>query len=202
MSDLEMSDLEIAAALTSLITIWLTARRHILCWPLGLVASALYGKVFFDSRLYSDMLLQGLFGVFILYGWLMWWRGARMADGRIVVEPLPRRGLVAGLAAGALGAVVLGFLMSRYTNAAVPWLDATLSSFSLVGQFWTARRHIANWQLWVVVDIVYVGLFIVKDLYLTAGLYAVLMVLAIIGWRTWARAARLQQAAEQGPFFA
>lgn len=54
----------------------------------------------------------------------------------------------------------------------------------------------------MVVDAVYVGLFIVKDLYPTAGLYAVLMVLAVIGWRTWARAARVQRAAEQGPFFA
>lgn len=188
-----MSPLESVAVLFSVLTIWLTARRHMLCWPLGLVSVLLYGKVFFDTRLYSDMLLQGLFGVFILYGWVVWRRGA-VAGGAITVVPLSARRLGAGLAVGALGAVILGLLMRRYTDAALPWLDSTLSSFSLVAQYWAARRHVANWWLWIAVDIVYVGMFIVKDLYLTAGLYVVITGLAVLGLRDWSRAARVGEA--------
>ena len=69
----------------------------------------------------------------------------------------------------------------------MPWLDATLSSFSLVAQYWTARRHLENWLLWIAVDAVYVGLFLFKGLMLTAGLYAVLIVLAVIGFSRWRR---------------
>ena len=87
-----------------------------------------------------------------------------------------------------MGAVAIGWFTSRYTNAALPWMDAALSSFSLVAQYWTARRHTANWLLWIVVDILYVGMFLVKGLTLTAGLYAAMIVLAVIGYRQWRKA--------------
>jgi nicotinamide mononucleotide transporter len=67
----------------------------------------------------------------------------------------------------------------------LPWADATLSSFSLVAQYWVARRHAANWLLWIAVDVLYVGMFAYKGLMLTAGLYAAMVVLAVIGYRRW-----------------
>lgn len=184
-----MSNLEIIAVIVSILTIWLTARRNMACWPLGLLACALYGKVFFDVRLYADMALQGLFGILIVYGWFDWARG-KSADGQVNIHPLRRRDAIAGLGIGALGALAIGWLLSRYTNAALPWMDASLSSFSLVAQYWTARRHAANWLLWIAVDAIYVGMFVFKGLWLTAGLYAALTALAVIGYTRWIGAAR------------
>lgn len=186
-----MSRLEIVAVAVTVLSIWLTARRNLWCWPLGLVACALYFKLFLDVRLYADMVLQALFGVAIVYGWIAWARGRRSGgaqrsdDASVAVVPLPPHRAVLWLLAGALGAGVIGWGTSRYTDAALPWLDATLSSFSLVAQLWTARRHAANWLLWIAVDAVYVGMFVFKDLWLTAGLYALLCVLAVLGWRRW-----------------
>ena len=179
-----MSALEIAAVATSLLAIWLTARRRMLCWPINLVACALYFKLFLDARLYSDMVLQALFGVGILYGWINWARGKQDA-GTVVVAPLHTAQAGAGLAAGAIGAVAIGWFTSHYTNAALPWLDATLSSFSLVAQVWTARRHRESWLLWIAVDGIYVGLFVFKGLVLTAGLYTGLIILAVMGYLGW-----------------
>lgn len=99
--------------------------------------------------------------------------------------PLPGRRAVAGIAAGTLGALAIGWFTSRHTDAALPWMDATLSSFSLVAQYWTARRHRESWLLWIAVDIVYVGMFLAKGLMLTAGLYAMMIGLAVIGYRDW-----------------
>jgi len=67
-------------------------------------------------------------------------------------------------------------------------MDATLSSFSLVAQYWTGRRHAASWLLWIVVDVCYVGMFVWKDLLPTAGLYAAMVGLAVVGYRQWRRA--------------
>lgn len=179
-----MSPLEIAAVATSFLAIGLTARRNLLCWPLNLVACALYFKLFLDVRLYADMVLQALFGVGILYGWIVWSRGRR-GTGHVAVVPLSALGALAGLAVGALSAAAIGWFTSRHTDAALPWTDATLSSFSLVAQYWTARRHRESWLLWIAVDIVYVGMFVAKGLVLTAGLYAVMIGLAVIGYRDW-----------------
>lgn len=185
-----MTPLEIIAVIVSFLGIWLTARRHMLCWPVSLLACALYAWLFLDVRLYADMVLQGLFAAFILYGWVAWRRG-QDDSGTVIVAPLPLPQALAGLAAGAVGAVAIGWFTSHYTNAALPWMDAALSSFSLVAQLWTARRHRANWLLWIAVDVVYVGMFVMKSLWLTSGLYAAFVVLAVLGWRRW-------RAADQG----
>jgi nicotinamide mononucleotide transporter len=179
-----MSPLEIAAVIASFLAIGLTAARRMLCWPINLLACALYFKLFLDVRLYADMVLQALFGIGIIYGWIVWARG-KAATGEVIVAPLPLRRALAGLAAGAVGAVAIGWFTSHYTDAALPWIDATLSSFSLVAQYWAARRHSANWLLWIVVDIFYVGMFGFKGLALTAGLYAAMVGLALLGYRRW-----------------
>jgi nicotinamide mononucleotide transporter len=182
-----MSGLEIVAVITSFLAIWLTARRALLCWPINLVACALYFKLFLDVRLYADMVLQALFAIGIVYGWVVWARG-KADSGTIVVVPLRPVPAASALAAGALGAIAIGWFTSHHTDAALPWIDATLSSFSLVAQYWAARRHAANWLAWIVLDSLYVGMFVFKALLLTAGLYAAMVLLAVFGYRQWRRA--------------
>ncbi|HEX4758504.1 MAG TPA: nicotinamide riboside transporter PnuC [Terracidiphilus sp.] len=178
--------LEIAGTITTVLGIWLSTRRLLICWPVVLAADFLYLAVFYHARLFSDALLQVFFVVFTLYGWWHWWRGV-VADGEVRVVPLPMRGWLMGLVAGAVGAVLLGWLMVRI-GAALPHLDAALTSYSLVASWWGARKHIANWWLWIAVDLIYVGEYLYKDLRLTALLYAGLVGLAVLGLRDWRRA--------------
>jgi nicotinamide mononucleotide transporter len=184
---------ELAGAATTALGIWLTARRVIWCWPVVLVADVLYIIVYRKVLLLSDAMLQVFFLGFTLYGWWHWWRGLR-EDGEVRVEPLGRTSMLAGLAAGAVGCVALGAVTVRL-GAALPFLDAALASYSLVGSWWQARKHIANWWLWVVVDTIYVGEYIYKNLWPTAVLYAGLVALAIVGLRDWRRAAATNQMA-------
>ncbi|MDE1145460.1 MAG: nicotinamide riboside transporter PnuC [Azospirillaceae bacterium] len=179
-----MSILEIIAVIVSALAVWATTRRVLWCWPLGLASVALYGRVFFDAKLYSDMGLQAVFAAFLAYGWFHWWRGVR-DEGAVVVVPLSTQAAIAGLVAGAVGSVALGWAMARWTDAALPYVDATLAAFSLVAQYWTARKHIENWWLWIAVDVAYTAMYAVKDLCLTAGLYAGFIVLAVLGLRSW-----------------
>lgn len=178
---------EIAGMATTVLGIWLTTKRMLICWPITLAADFLYLAVFYHARLFSDALLQVFFVVFTLYGWWHWWRGV-VEEGEVRVEALSFNGWIAGLAAGAVGAAALGWLMVRI-GAALPHLDAALTSYSLVASWWGARKHIANWWLWIVVDVIYVGEYVYKDLWPTAFLYAGLVLLAVLGLRDWRRAA-------------
>jgi nicotinamide mononucleotide transporter len=178
--------LELAGWSTTLVGIWLTTRRNLLCWPITLAADLLYLVVFYQARLLSDSLLQAFFVAFTLYGWWNWWRGVR-EEGEVRVVPLPAPSLVLALVAGAAGTVVLGFV-ARRLNASLPYLDAALASYSLVGSWWQARKHIANWWLWIVVNLFYIGEYIYKDLWPTAVLYALLVGLAVVGLRSWCKA--------------
>jgi nicotinamide mononucleotide transporter len=178
--------LELGGFITTGLGIWLTARRNLLCWPITLAADVLYLVVFYHARLLSDSLLQMFFVAFTLYGWWHWWRGVR-EEGEVRVVPLGTSSLMLAVVAGIAGSVLLGMAAKRL-HAALPFLDAALASYSLVGSWWQARKHIANWWLWIVVDVVYVGEYMYKDLWLTAVLYAALVVLAVIGLRDWRRA--------------
>lgn len=182
--------LEIAGTIATLVGIWLTTRRILACWPVVLAADVIYLVVFYRARLFSDALLQVFFIVFTLYGWWHWWRGVR-DEGEVRIAPLGLKSLLTGLAAGAVGSVLLGLLMARI-GAALPHLDATLTSYSLVASWWQARKHTANWWLWIAVNVIYVGEYVYKSLLVTAVLYAVLIGLAVIGLLDWRRAAEDQ----------
>lgn len=186
-----MSTLEIVAAASSFLGIWLTSKRWILCWPVTLVACLLYFKVFLDARLYADMVLQAIFAVAVLYGWVSWARG-RGESGPVEVVPMAWRQALAWLSVGAIGGVAIGLFTSRFTDAALPWMDAGLTSFSLVGQLWTARRHAESWLVWIAVDILYVGMFVTKGLMVTAVLYAAMAGLAVLGYWRWRQAWQLR----------
>jgi len=178
--------LEGAGFLTTVLGIWLTTKRSMLCWPVILASDALYLVVFYRELLLSDALLQIFFLAFTLYGWWHWWRGVR-EDGEVRIVPLGMRNLLLGLAAGAAGSLILAWFAIR-AHAALPYLDATLASYSLVASWWGARKHIANWWLWIVVDIAYVPEYLYKDMKPTALLYAGLVALAVLGLRDWRKA--------------
>jgi len=188
---------ELVAAAVSALDVWLATKRSMISWPITIFASLLYGEQFRESRLYSDMLLQGIFVLFAIYGWWHWQRGVRQ-DGVVRVETPAVAALMRDVAIGVVLSVLLGYWMKMHTDASLPWLDAALTAFSLVGTWWGTQKYIANWWLWIVLDVIYVGEYIYKQLDLTAGLYAVFILLAALGVRDWRRA-QVRQIQSQDP---
>ncbi|HEF4759953.1 TPA: nicotinamide mononucleotide transporter [Pseudomonas putida] len=179
-----MSGLELFAATLGVIAVWLTVRQNPWCWPIGLVMVLIYSWIFFEVKLYSDMLLQVIYAALQIYGWWQWTRAGDARQGR-EVSWLEGRSVVFGLLIGAIGSLLLGAAMAHWTDAAQPWLDAALTGFSLVAQVWMAQKRVQCWPLWIVVDVIFVGLFVYKALYLTAALYGLFLLLAVQGWREW-----------------
>ncbi len=179
--------LEIAAVVLGLWMVLCNLRINPLGWPLAIVSSALYALLFVHSNLYGEAALQGVFIVLGAWGWWQWLRGTAGDGQRLRVRSLtPRqRGLVLALTLAAWPA--LGLLLSRVTDSDVPYLDALPTVGSLAGQTLLARKWVDNWPAWVAVNAVSLVLFATKGLWLTVALYAVFLVLAVVGWRAWAR---------------
>jgi len=187
--------LELISFVLSIATVLLNIRRLHWAWLFAIVSSAMYGIVFFDARLYGDAGLQGVFIAASLWGWTQWLKGGRSsvdadAGAPLVVTRLDRAGWTRALAGWALGYLLLWAFLSHVTDTDVPGTDAFLTAGSLLGTLLTARKKVENWHVWIVVDVIYVGLYVHKQLYLTAVLYALFVAMAAIGLRTWRRAAR------------
>lgn len=131
---------ESLAALLGIASVVLMTRQKPLAWPVGLVMVLLYTGVFYDARLYSEMLLQMIYALLQGYGWWRWWHGGT-AEKPLPVTALPGGRVLRDLGIGLLITLVLGALMSHNTNANLPWLDAALTGFSLVGQYWMANKR-------------------------------------------------------------
>lgn len=180
-----VSALEILAFALAVLMVVLNMRVNAYAWPLAIVSSLLYFALFWNSRLYGDASLQILFAVVALWGWWQWLRGTE-ADGRALqVRALDPQGRWLLVAALALAWPATGLFLKTYTDTDVPWWDAFPTAASVIGQWLLGRKYIENWPAWIVVNVVSVGLFAYKGLWLTTLLYALFVAMSIAGWRAW-----------------
>ena len=177
---------EVLAVITGIISVYLSTRENIWSWPTALVNVALYFVVFYEAKLYADMGLQAVYFALSLYGWYEWLYGGENRTELHVSRTPSALGVRLALI-GIACAVVLGTLLARFTDAALPYIDSATTSTSLVAQWMMTRKILENWAVWVAVDVVYIAMFVFKRLYLTAGLYAVFLVLAVMGYVQWKR---------------
>jgi nicotinamide mononucleotide transporter len=205
-----MSIWEIIGTVLGVTGVWLMIRQNIWGWPVGLVQVAVYAWVFFDTKLYSDAILQVFFFAIQAYGWWHWLKGNEVratspapnprsevaappavADGgqeercALPVTRLRGAAIAGWIALGAVLTTGWGIFMHRTTDAALPWWDAFILVFGLIAQWLQARKNLECWAGWIVVNTVAIGVYWAKDLRLTSGLYLIFWGMALWGWREW-----------------
>ena len=185
MNLLEWSPLEVVAATFGVISVFLSTRQNIWSWPTAILNVGLYTVVFYQGRLYGQMGLQPIYLALSVYGWYQWLHGGDQKTELRVSSASPQL-LTVLLALNLVAWLALAAVLRR-TDAALPWLDALLATTSLVAQWMMTRKILENWLLWIVVDVVYVPMFISQRLYATALLYAAFLVLAVMGYVEWRR---------------
>lgn len=178
--------LEILGFITGAICVYLNTRQNVLGWFFGIINAVLYGAVFWQVRLYADTGLQGYYFLTSIYGWWMWKFGGQNHDGVRVTRTPAKLYPVFGVIFIAV-TLSWGFLLSKFTNASLTYADSALTIASLIGQWMLARKYLENWIIWIVADAAYVVMYFYKDLHLTAILYAVFLILAVIGYVQWRR---------------
>jgi len=187
------SALELVSFVLAVITVVLNIRQTHWAWLFAIVSSAMYSVVFYGARLYGDMGLQGVFIVVSVWGWYQWLHGGALKAPLSVTRSSAIESAF-GVAGWLAGFAMLAWFLSRYTNTDVPYIDGFLTAGSLLGQVLLSRKKVENWIVWIVVDILYVWLYLYKGLTLTAILYGVFVVLAAIGLYAWRRQSRLASA--------
>jgi nicotinamide mononucleotide transporter len=186
-----MDPVELAGFVLSLAMVYCNIKEIHWGWPLAILSSALYGAVFWDSQLYGEASLQVMFIITALWGWHQWRKGTQSTPPDIQTAPplkisqLNTNEFKQTAAATLLAWPVMAYFLNRYTDSDVAIWDALVTSLSLLGQYLLAKKKIENWWVWMVVNVITVGLMLVKSLWLTALLYVLFAVLSYIGLKTW-----------------
>ena len=179
-------NLEIIAFALSLACVIFNAKGHVLNWPLAILSSLAYGWVFQEAKLFGDAALQLVFIALAIYGWIKWLRKSNTSSGTSFSR-IPKTLMMPMIIACALLFTFIRLALIQYTSSDVPNIDAFLTAASLVATYMSAHKWLENWLLWAVVDVIYIGLYLFKDLYLTALLYGLFVILCVAGWRQWSK---------------
>lgn len=180
---------EVLAFVLSLWMVGCNIRVHAAAWPLAIVSSLLYALLFRDARLYGEASLQIFFVAVAFWGWWQWLRGRAEDGGALRVRALSARGRTELAGTVLLVWPLLATLLHRFTDTDVPWWDALPTTGSVAGQWLLGRKYVENWPVWVAVNVISMGLFAWKGLWLTVLLYGLFAVLALVGWRAWRKMA-------------
>lgn len=164
---------------------WLLVKENILNWPIGIANNIFFAVLFWRSRLFADMALQFVYLSLGLLGWYRWLYGGA-GRSALQVRHTPAPILVPLLIAAAACTVPLTAYLSSVRDSA-PFLDAATTTLSVVAQYMLTRKYIENWLLWIVADVLYVVMYAMRGLHLTAVLYCLFLLMCIQGWREWSR---------------
>lgn len=181
------SSLEIMANVLNATSILLAGRNSVHTWWTGIAGCALFGVVFFQSRLYADVTLQAFFIVTCVSGWRTW---SRRRTGAVRPVRWCRVEVLVALAAAATAVTMAyGWVLHRFTNAYAPYLDSAILAFSVLGQFLLVGRRVESWGCWLAVNTASVPLYVVRGLYITAAFYTAFWINALVALRHWRRLA-------------
>jgi nicotinamide mononucleotide transporter len=175
---------EVLGFLTGALCVWLVARQHVANWPIGIANNLVFFALFLHNGLFADGWLQIVYLVLGGYGWWAWLRGGERHTTLVVsrtTAPQWRALAVVGVVATA-GMTVL---LATATSSTVPLADSVTTVLSLLATWGQARKKVESWWLWIAADLVYVPLYLYKDLVLTAILYVGFLALCAMGLRNW-----------------
>jgi nicotinamide mononucleotide transporter len=180
--------LEIGANAVVTVAIWLAARNHPYTWPTGILGCALFCVVFLRNQLYADATLQLFFIATSVIGWWQWFHpeSTTTRGQRPITEAKPQTLGWLGLS-GIAVTLLYGWLLHRFTNAFMPYMDAAVLALSVIAQCLQMQRKIETWPFWLAVNTVSIGLYEWRGLRLTAVLYAAYWLNAWYGWWRWRR---------------
>jgi nicotinamide mononucleotide transporter len=189
-----LSLIELVGTATGLLSVWWAARANIFTWPFGIINIFCFFLLFFQTQLYSDMLLQVFFMITTIYGWKSWAKGA--VEHKIEISSIKPKKWTLFILLLLVGTLFLGILMSNIhemlpqlfpEKAALPYSDAFTAIASVIATFMLAQKKWESWLLWVIVDAISVFVYFYKGLYVVAVEYIIFFGIATYGLFNWYR---------------
>ena len=178
--------LELLGTLVGLIYLWLEYRASIYLWVASIIMPTIYLFIYYDAGLYADCGINVYYLGAAIYGWIVWRYGAKPHEQtELPITHIPTKNVFAAIIVFALSFMAIAWLLLCCTDSDVPWYDAFTTALSVIGMWMLARKYLEQWWVWMVVDVACVGLYLYKELYFTAILYALYAVVAVFGWMNW-----------------
>lgn len=181
-----VNKIELLGAILGVLYIRFSIKQNIFTWPTGILTSALYIVVFFNSALYAAMGLQFYYVAISIYGWYYWLNGKK-ADNKSLL-PVRRVKKKLWVQLGVISILLyfsILFVLVKFSDSDVPFMDSLTTTLSITATWMLARKYIENWVIWIFVDFASIGLYIYKSLWPTVILFVVYTVLAFFGYIEW-----------------
>ncbi|MDB4194809.1 nicotinamide riboside transporter PnuC [Gammaproteobacteria bacterium] len=176
--------LEITAVIFAILYLILAVKQNILCWIAGIISSVLYFFIMQKTGLYMEAYLQVFYVVMGIYGWSQW-SASNASNPSFIVNTWSKYQHMIAISIILALSLLSGFLLERYTDAALPFLDALVSWGAVVATYMVAKKLLENWIYWFVIDATSIFLFIERGLWLSAVLFATYLVIIFFGYQSW-----------------
>jgi nicotinamide mononucleotide transporter len=176
--------LEVIGSILGIVYVILATKQNIWCWYAGIINVTIYIFVFIDARLYGDMALQIFYLVMSFYGWYEWKFSKTVKSKKLGISNINRKLFLLVFVITVILSIGFGYLLT-FTNTDVPHWDGVTTALGLIGTWMTARKYLENWLVWIVANILCVGIYFYKGLYPTVGFYTIITILAVIGYFKW-----------------
>ena len=185
--------LEILGTAVGIIYLWLEYRASIYLWIAGIIMPAIYIFIYYDAGLYADFGINIYYLLIALYGWVAWKTGFTLTGKKdersreLPISSTPKSVWPKIAVAYIAAQLFITWILVEYTDSTVPVADSFTTALSIVGMWMLARKYIEQWWVWCIVDVACSALYIYKELYFTAALYAIYAIIAIFGYYKWKR---------------
>ncbi|MBO5464562.1 MAG: nicotinamide mononucleotide transporter [Alistipes sp.] len=186
--------LQIIGVALGLLYLYFEYKANIWLWVIGLIMPIVHGTLYFQQGLYADFSMELYYILAGIYGLVAWRRGDKKSKSELKISYTPRVAWVAIVGVYVLLHATIYMLLVTFTDSNVPFWDSLTTSLSVVAYWLLSRKYVEQWLVWLAVDVITVGLYIYKDIPLTAGLYALYSALAIAGYMRWRRVIESEKA--------
>ena len=177
--------LQIVGTLLGLLYLWLEYKANIWVWIVGAIMPMVHGVLYLQSGIYADAVMQLYYVAAGIYGLIVWLRGAKREEQRVDIQHTPKKWIFPLVSIYVLLHVLLYFVLTEFTDSRVPFFDSMSTALSVVAMWMLSRKLVEQWLVWLVVDMISVGLYLYKGIPITAMLYTLYCALAIAGYMRW-----------------
>lgn len=177
--------IELLGTILGIMYIFFSIKQNILTWPTGLLASALYTVVFFNSKLYADMGLQVYYVIISIFGWYFWLHGRKKEKSKHMPVQRVSKQLWIKLSVICILIYFAILLLLNFTDSDIAHLDSLTTAFSIVATWMLAKKYLEHWLIWIFVDLFSSGMYVYKNLWPTVILFLVYTVMAYVGYKEW-----------------
>jgi nicotinamide mononucleotide transporter len=179
--------LQIVGAVLGLLYLWLEYRANIWLWVVNAIMPIVHGYLYLRSGIYAHAAMQLYYVLAGIYSFCVWKFGAGRAKREVDIQHTPTSWIAPLVAVYAVLHVAMYFVLSEFTDSRVPFFDSMSTALCIVAMWMLSRKLVEQWLVWLVVDMISVGLYLYKGIPITAMLYTLYCALAIAGYMRWRR---------------